>query len=162
MNTLVVFYSSMGSTTKMAAAVIKATGATGRELVDTKKRTGIVGSGFAAMLGRTTRLRDPDYSVEGFDTVVLMTPIWAGNPTPAMNTFLKNVNLTGKGVILGLVGAGDENPGAAEKMRKKVEVNGGKFVDVACLKGLSPKEGVESLTDEQVARESEKLVSKLR
>ncbi len=157
-----VYYSNMGTTAKIAAAVIKATCATGWELIDTKKRTSIPARALVAMLGMSTKLKDPNYSVEGFDAVVLMTPIWAGNPTPAMNTFLKKVDLKGKRVIIGLVGAADENPKAAEKMKQKVEGKGGKIIDVVYLKGISLKESGESLTEEHVARESEKIGSKLR
>jgi flavodoxin len=161
MNTLVVYYSCSGTTARFAAAIINATGATGRELVDTRKRTGIPGRALAAMLGSSTKLKDPNFSVEGFDTVVLMTPIWAGNLTPAMNTFLKKVDLTGKRVIIGLVGAADENLKAAEKMRQKIEGKGGKIIELAYLKGVSLNDNGGSLTDEHVAKESEKIVSKL-
>ena len=43
-------------------------------------------------------------SVDDFDPIILLTPIWNGKPTPAMNEFLERINLMGKTVVLGLIG----------------------------------------------------------
>ena len=163
MRTLVIYYSNRGTTARIAKAIIKATNATERELIDSNSRTGkgMMSLALSAMLGWSSKLKNPNYALDGFDAIVLLSPIWAGNPTPAMNSFLKKVNLKGKRVLLGLVGAGDENLKAAEKLTKMVEAKGGSNTEVVYLKGSSLANGAEPLSESQVDAEAAKIISKL-
>jgi flavodoxin len=162
MKLLVVYYSNRGSTAKIAKAITTVTNASGRELIDSNSQTGkgMMTLALSAMLGWSSSLRNPDYNLEGFDTILLMTPIWAGNPTPAMNTFLKKVNLRGKQVILALVGAGTDNMSAADKLTKSIEASSGKVSEIIYLQGASLAKDAKSLTDTQVNVEAEKVISK--
>jgi len=45
-----------------------------------------------------------------FDPIVLLTPVWKGKPTAAMMEFLEKIDLKGKRVVLGLVGANKKTP----------------------------------------------------
>ncbi|MGD0803381.1 MAG: NAD(P)H-dependent oxidoreductase [Candidatus Bathyarchaeia archaeon] len=163
MRTLVIYYSNRGTTARIAKAIIKATNATERELIDSNSRTGkgMMSLALSAMLSWSSKLKNPNYALDGFDAIVLLSPIWAGNPTPAMNSFLKKVNLNGKRVLLGLVGAGDENLKAAEKLTKMVEAKGGSNTEVVYLKGSSLANGAEPLSESQVDAEAAKIISKL-
>ena len=164
MRPLVVYYSNRGTTARIAKAIIKATNATEREIIDSNSRTGkgMMLLALSAMLGWSTKLKNPNYDLGGFDTIILLTPIWAGNPTPAMNAFLKKVNLQGKSILLGLVGAGEDNHDAAEKLTKRVEARGGKSVDVVYLRGATLNSGAEPLSENHVNDEAEKVTSKLQ
>jgi len=163
MKTLVIYYSNRGSTARIAKAIISATNSTGRELIDSNSQTGkgMMTLALSAMLGWSSSLRKPDYNLDGFENILLMTPIWAGNPTPAMNTFLKKVNLRGKRVILALVGAGTDNIQAADKLIKRVEANGGQVSEIIYLQGPSLGKDAVPLTETQVNAEAEKVISKL-
>ena len=92
MNVLIVYYSNEGSTAKVAEGLAQATGGTVRQLID--KRAAGPWSIIAALLGLGTRLVGADYDVSGRDVVVVMTPVWAGSPTPAINTFIANQHIT--------------------------------------------------------------------
>jgi hypothetical protein len=47
-----------------------------RELVDMKKRTGIVGNAFTAMLGRNTKVKDTYFGMEDYETLVFDCFCW--------------------------------------------------------------------------------------
>jgi len=163
MNILLTYYSNRGSTARIAKAIISATNATGRELIDSNSQTGkgMMTLALSAMLGWSSSLRRPDYNLDGFDTILLMTPIWAGNPTPAMNAFLKKANLRGKRVIFALVGAGTDNVQAAEKLTKRVEASRGQVSEIIYLLGPSLGKDAVPLTETQVNAEAEKVISTL-
>jgi len=85
MNPIIFYYSNEGSTAKVAEGLAQATGGELRRLnVAGKAGPGAI---FAALLGIGARLVDTDLSLDPEDAVVLMTPVWAGSPTPASTSF---------------------------------------------------------------------------
>lgn len=104
-----------------------------------------------------TRVRDPDYDLSSFDAIILMTHIWVDNPTTAMNSFLRKVNLQEKRVILGVVAAGDENLKAADKLTKMIKSKGGVNGEVVYLKGAILNRVGEPLSERHVNTEAEKI-----
>lgn len=112
-----------------------------------------------AMLGFSSSLKNPTYDIGNFEIVMLMTPIWAGNPKPAINKFLGKVDLRGK---LALVGTATENIQAANKLTKRVEASSGLVSEIIYLQGPSLTKDAAPLTDAQVKTEAEKIITKLR
>ncbi len=53
-----------------------------------------------------------------------------------MIEFLEQIDLRGKRVILGLVGADETNPKAVDKLRSKVVERGSRFVTTIYLRGV--------------------------
>src|SRR5450759_802308 len=104
MHTLVVYYSRSGSTRTVATALAHGVAGTLRELVDANARTHLFVAGMAAVFRRSAHLVNADYNVSGYETVVVMTPVWVGNPSPAANTFLRAVDLNGKKVLIVALG----------------------------------------------------------
>ena len=90
MKTLIVYYSKTGNTKKVALEIAKALKADIDEVIDLKKRSGIIGwliGGRDAMKERQTQItvtNDP----ENYDLVIIGTPIWAWNTTPAIRTYI--------------------------------------------------------------------------
>jgi flavodoxin len=90
MKTLVVFYSRNGNTRKMAQLIAKDLGAHLEEIIDLKDRRGLKGwllGGRDASTGALTQIKtfaDPS----DYDLVIVGTPIWAWNATPAIRTYL--------------------------------------------------------------------------
>jgi hypothetical protein len=78
----------------------------------------------AALLGLGTTLVDPDYTVEPYEAVVVMTPAWIGNPAPAVTTFISNAVLRGKKRFIVAVGGTAANPGAIAKLEKRLTARG--------------------------------------
>ncbi len=138
MRTLIVYYSHDGSTELVAKALAEAAGCDVRRLEDKSPRNGMAGPGLAALLHISAKLVHPDFDVAGYDTVVILGPIWAGNPTPAVNTFLRNVHLTGKKVLLVTVSAGPDNAKAAARLELMAKAREGEVIGVRQVHGKLP------------------------
>jgi hypothetical protein len=126
MNPVIFYYSNEGSTAKVAEGLAQATGGELRRL----KVAGPVGPGavFAAMLGLNARLVDTNLDIGEHDVVVLMTPVWAGAPTPAGNAFIRQAALRGQRAYFVTVGAGDTNPKAVAALEKRLASRGATVV----------------------------------
>jgi flavodoxin len=162
-DTLILYYSRSGSTRTVAAALARGVGGTLRELVDANARTNLFTAVIAALFRRSARLVSPDYDVAAYETVVVMTPVWAGNPTPAANTFLRTVNLTGKKVLIVALGESGENLATSSRLEKMARDRGGQVIGVHHIHGLnsSGKAGP-SATAEELQNEGGHLADLLR
>lgn len=163
MNALIVYYSNEGSTAKVAEGLAQATGGTLRRLVD--KRHAGPGSIIAALLGWGTRLVNADYDVGDSDVVVLMTPIWAGNPTPAINTFIMRSQLRNKRVFFISVGISSTNPRAVTRLERRLAARGAVIIGHQEVLGKAPAmtgsaKGGESPVPTQPDPTSEELLAK--
>jgi len=96
MKVLIAYYSRTGTTRKAAEAIRDALRAAGdvdvtvEEIVDTKDRSGAggwLGAGKDSLRKRTTTIEPVTADVAAFDLVVVGTPVWASNVTPAARTF---------------------------------------------------------------------------
>jgi flavodoxin len=163
MNTLVVYYSRSGSTRIVAAALAHGVGGTLRELVDANTRTNLLAAAMAALFRRPARLVNPDYDVSGYETVVIMTPVWVGNPAPAANTFLRTVNLTGKKVLIVALGESGANVATSSRLEQMARARGGQVIGVHHIHGLnsSGKAGP-SATAEELQNQGQRLADVLR
>ena len=89
--TLVVSYSRSGFTRTVAQHLARALNADLEELVDTKKRTGVIGyfmCAFDGALHRLTELRPLSARPATYDLVVVGTPIWNASVSSPVRTFL--------------------------------------------------------------------------
>jgi len=103
MKTLVVYYTRTGNTKFVAETVAAELGADTEEVLDMKKRQGMIGwlsAGRDAMGQKETEIAQTKRTPTDFDLVVIGQPIWAGNPTPAIRTYLKKNDLSRKKVAL--------------------------------------------------------------
>ena len=119
MKSLVVYYSRTGNARFVAETVAAEIGADVEEVVDLNKRRGVLGfivGGFDARLGRSTKIAPTKKSPLDYDLVVIGTPIWAGRPSPAINTYLKKNDLSGKKVAIFFV-KGGEKPQSIEQTK---------------------------------------------
>jgi flavodoxin len=132
-----VYYSNEGSTAQVAHGLAKAAGGSVRKLVD--QRSAGPGSIMAALLGLGTRLVGADYDVSDRNVVVLMTPIWAGSPTPAINTFIARAQLRDKCVFFVTVGLSPTNPRAVARMERRLKARGALLVGHQEVLGKTPR-----------------------
>lgn len=134
-----------------------------RELVEVRKKRGFPESGFQALLGFCSLLENPDYDLSQIDKVVLLTPIFAGRPAPALNTFLKNANFEGKKVFVVTLG---EDPrthqGAISRIRKKVEAKKGTFIGSRSYRGASLIKKTFYFTPEDLKNQAQEVTQALR
>jgi hypothetical protein len=75
--------------------------------------------------------------------------------------FLERVDLGGKRVVLGLVGANETNPDALEKLRRKAMERGCSFIETIHLRGVPPGHDWTDLKEEDYHREATRLAEKV-
>jgi hypothetical protein len=46
------------------------------------------------------KLKPYDFNPEPYDLIIIGSPVWAGSPTPALNTFLEETRISGKKLAL--------------------------------------------------------------
>ena len=103
MKSLVVYYTRTGNSRFVAETIAAEVGADIEEVVDLKKRSGILGylgGGRDARQGKETEIAPIKKSPADYQLVIVGTPIWAGKPTPAITTYLKKNDLSGKKVAV--------------------------------------------------------------
>jgi len=88
---LVVYYSKTGHTRKIAQDIAQQMKADLEEINDQKKRTGLLGfifGGRDALTKKETRISEMKKNPAEYDLVILGSPLWAGNITPAVRTYI--------------------------------------------------------------------------
>ncbi len=119
MKSLVVFYSRTGTTKYVAETIAAELGSDVEEIVDLKSREGrlgYMGAGADSMRGKETEIAPTKRAPAEYELIVIGTPIWAWSPTPAIRTYLKRNDLSGKKVALFFTFDGSLRE-AAEKTR---------------------------------------------
>ena len=79
----------------------------------------VMKGGFLATIGHKSKLLDWNESLEGFDRVVIGSPVWNGRFSCPINTVLFSLDLTGKEVAFVLYAGGGTAPKAAERIAKE-------------------------------------------
>ena len=103
MKTLVVYYTKTGNSKFAAETIAAEVGADIEELVDLKNRKGrlaFLSAGRDAMQGKLTEIAETRRNPLDYDLIVIAQPVWAGSPTPAIRTYLKKNDLSGKKLAL--------------------------------------------------------------
>ena len=103
MKTLVIYYTRTGNTKFAAETIAAELGADIEEVIDLKKRQGITGwlsAGKDATGGKKTEIAETKRDPASYDLIVIGQPVWGGNPTPAIRTYLSKNDLSGKKVAL--------------------------------------------------------------
>jgi flavodoxin len=91
MKSLVIFYSRKGTTKKIGEIIAEEIKAEYEEIIDTKKRKGIIGfliSGKDATFKKLAKIKEIQKNPELYDLIILGTPIWNRRMTPAIRTYI--------------------------------------------------------------------------
>jgi len=137
MKILVAYYSRTGNTKKAGEAIAKELKSDSDEIADLKNRSGIIGwfgAGADAYRKKLTRIRTRK-EPESYDMILVGTPIWSGNMSAAVRTYLTNHDFVGKKVSFFCTGGERAMEKTFEEMKKLVP----KSVVVGSL-GLLEKE----------------------
>ena len=136
MKTLILYYSRGGTTRRLCERserenevdVVEI-----REKIDRGLISAMTLGLYQAMGGFGSRIDKTDINFDDYDTIILATPVWAGNPTPAVNAFLHQTNLCGR-EISGVLLYGYKKPVTAEKLlRRRIKLAGGICKDTICI-----------------------------
>lgn len=112
METLVICYSLEGSTRRIGEVLAKAAGGELREVKPDREipRQGFgkyfIG-GMQALFKQTPKISPLNIDLAKYDLVLIGTPTWAGHIAPAMRSWLKHADLSGKKVGLYATCQGD-------------------------------------------------------
>jgi flavodoxin len=120
MKSLVVYYSRTGTTKTVGKAIAKELKADSDEIIDLKNRLGPINwfiAGGDAKRRKLTKIRVKK-KPESYDMIIIGTPIWAKNMTPAVRTYLTNHKLNGKKVCFFCTSGGDKVQNAFAEMKK--------------------------------------------
>ncbi len=88
---LIAYYSRTGTTQNIAALLKQTLNCETEEIIDLKNRNGFSGNlsgGVDALLQRQTRIKQPVHHPSAYDLVILGTPVWLGNLSPALRTYI--------------------------------------------------------------------------
>lgn len=117
---LVVFYSRDGTTRKVATAISEVLKCDMEEVIDKKKRTGFFGymrAGFDARFRKLTTIEEPKKKLDSYELIIVGTPIWAGNMTPAIRTYLTKHKDQSKNAAFFCTAGGGSNGNAFAEMQ---------------------------------------------
>lgn len=119
MKSLVVYYTRTGNARFVAETIAAEIGADVEEIVDLKKRSGALGflsGGSDARRGKKTEIAPTKKSPTDYDLIIVGTPVWAGRPVPAIFTYLKKNDLSGKKVAIFFT-QGGKKPSAIDQTK---------------------------------------------
>ncbi|MGE5575298.1 MAG: flavodoxin family protein [Ignavibacteria bacterium] len=157
MKSLVVYYTRGGNTRFVAETIAAEIGADIEEVVDLKKRSGILGylnGGRDARQGKETEISPNVKSPDGYELILVGSPIWAGRPAPAITTYLKKNDLSGKKVGV-FFSQGGKKPNGFEQA--KALMPNSEFVgELSVTQPLSNKEK----SEKQIVEWCKELISK--
>lgn len=131
LNAAVLYYSQTEKTAVVATALAKRISGDLIEIKDLKNRKGIIGWIKAALDARgekITQIEPSFFDTSNYDTLCIGTPVWAGKPTPAINTVINNFEIKGKSIILFITLGGSNYENALHLIKSKVEANGGNVI----------------------------------
>ena len=101
MRTLIVYYSLEGNTAYAAEKIASVIGADILRIEPVKKYPDkgfrkFFWGGKSAVMAETPKLQPYDFNAEDYERIVFGFPVWAGNVTPPIRTFVRENRLDGK------------------------------------------------------------------
>lgn len=135
MKPLIVCFSQTGKTKKLCGCMEKSLDADFVELKEIARRS--LASAYTlgvydAIRRKSGDILPVDTDISAYETLIVASPVWAGNITPALNDFIREYDLRDKtvcGLITHAGGAGE----AANLLRQELEQAGAKCPNVLDL-----------------------------
>ena len=125
----VFFYYSLSGNGDKVASVLEKSGIEVRKVESLKpfpksRFLSIMAGGFAASIKKKEKLKEYDRSTEGFDEVIIGSPIWNSRFSTPINTVLSELDLKGKKVYFVLYSASGEAVKAVERIKEEYPDSG--------------------------------------
>jgi len=141
MKTLILFYSFSGNTRKLASKKAAETGADIEEVTETKKmsvlKAYIIGA-YRAMKRGKAEIQPIKSQLDSYEKIILMAPVWAGNPAPAFNSIIEQLP-AGKKIELVMISAGSGTKKSAEGTKNLITARGCEVTDYIDIKTMAKK-----------------------
>jgi flavodoxin len=141
MKTLILFYSFSGSTRKLASQKASETGADIEEIIETKKMSVLkayTSGAYRAMKRKKTEIQPIKSQLNNYEKIIIMSPVWAGNPAPVFNSIIENLP-SGKKIELVMVSAGSGTKKSAEGTKNLIAAHGCEVTDYTDIKTMAKK-----------------------
>lgn len=135
-STLIVYYSWTGHTEKLAKELAATEGADLCRVLDARRPGALkayTAGCFSALRMKPTPTRPLSADLSAYSRIVLMAPVWAGHPAPAILSALENLPPE-KEMAVRLVAAGGSS-NCEEKVRAAVEKRGCKLRRFETVRG---------------------------
>ena len=84
--------------------------------------------GFAAITDRCRPIKPVAINTDGYDAIFIGSPIWASRPTPAINSYIAQADLSNRNIIAFFTMAGSDYNQAAANLRRKIINRSGRLV----------------------------------
>ena len=131
MNVGIIYYSRTGNTRKVAE-ILKNKFEKSKKNVDLieikhTKKPGFFKAGRAAISQKELPIKNTDFDLKNYDTILVGSPTWAGKPAPYLRTFFnKAENIEGKkaGVFITCGGPGASNTKTSESIKEYLSSTG--------------------------------------
>ncbi len=160
MKSVIVYYSLTGNTGLVAKMIADRIGADLIKLLPEKEvpasgaKKYLIG-GKSVMLNEKPKLLNEDLNLDGYDTLILGTPIWARCFVPAVNTLLSDYMIKDKNIYLFTVHSpGTNSDQCFAKMKEKLSRN--------IIKGTAEFEDVKKMSAKELddkVRKFSKLIT---
>lgn len=131
MNTIVLYYSFTGYTRRAAQELAEQLGADLVELKETKPRSkpgAFIFGSLAAIRQKESDLQPVCIDWDNYGHVALLSPIWAGNPTPAFNAIVSRLP-AGKQVTLVFTSGGGSSQATRKSVIAQIQARGSEVVE---------------------------------
>jgi len=120
MKQIILFYSYSGRTKILAGMKALELNADIEEITEVKKMSVIkayVVGGFYALRRKRVKINPIKANLSDYEQIIIMVPVWAGNPAPAFNS-IKRLIPSGKKIELIMISAGGGTKKSAEKTKE--------------------------------------------
>lgn len=106
-----------------------------------------------AKKGSAVRIDMDETELDSYDTIILATELWGGNPPPAVNEFLRKTGLNGKEIIGLFLNKNKPRTSSADTLKKRISLAGGfcrSIVNVPVKQLAKSNEDVFSFANEKL------------
>lgn len=98
----------------------------------------IMTGGFLASIGAKSKLKEYDHNIEGYDEIVIGSPIWNARFSSPLNRLLKDIDIKDKNVTFIFTAGSGEGKKALEKVNKL-------YPNAKCIFLKDPKKNTDEL-----------------
>ena len=128
MSTIIVYYSLEGNTDYAASIIAEKLGADKLRLVPVKQypKKGFrkfFRGGKSAIMAETPELEPYDFDGDSHDRIIIGFPVWAGNVTPPIRTFVRDQDISKKTVAAFACESGAGAEKAFEKLKAAIGID---------------------------------------
>jgi len=133
MKSLVVYYSVTGNTELAAKTIAETLNADILKIEEVKQRSKnfivlVFTVAFDAIKDKCSEIKPVNPDINKYDLIFIGSPVWAGKPAPAVNSFINQSDFKNKNVVAFVTLAGKDPAGAIASMKDKIEKKSGKII----------------------------------